>query len=423
MFVRFSSPLAVVLCCVASPVVLADWPSWRGPKNLGSIETGKYPSEISEDTIVWKAALPGKGCSTPITTKNRIFVTAPINGKDSLLCFDWNGKQSWNVTFGAESGGKHRNGSGCNASPVTDGDAVYVYFKSGTIAAVNLDGSIRWQTNLIERFGDVKLFWDHGTSPVLTQDHVVMARMHGDESWLVAFDKKSGKLAWKIDRTYQVPVENDHGYASPLVIDHNGSESILVWGAEHITIHDSSDGHVVWSCGGFNPDGDKLWPSIAMPVIIDQHVVICYGRNDKGKPRMYGVDLSGNGDTTKTNHRWSRDDISTFVPSPIAYRGRVYLVRDKGEVECVDPKTGNSLWSDRLPKHRTAYYASPLIAGDRLYAPREDGTIFVASIANDRFKLLSENDMGQPVIGSPVPANGKLLIRGQNELYCVKAQD
>ena len=80
------------------------------------------------------------------------------------------------------------------------------------------------------------------------------------------------------------------------------------------------------------------------------------------------------------------------------------LVRDHGEVACIDPATGKTIWEGAFPKHRTNFYASPLIAGDKLYAPREDGTVFVASVADDKFELLSENDMGESVIGSPVPA-------------------
>ena len=125
------------------------------------------------------------------------------------------------------------------------------------MAAVELDGKVRWKTDLVERFGKDTLFWDHGTSPVLTEQYVIMARMHQGESWLAAFDKETGELAWKVARNYATPTECDHGYATPLVIQHQGKESILVWGAEHLTIHDATDGQVSWSCGNFNPDGKQ----------------------------------------------------------------------------------------------------------------------------------------------------------------------
>jgi len=413
----------IVLCFIFAAISVpaqADWPSWRGPDDSGSIGEGNYPSEVSAETLRWKTPLPGKGCSTPIVVDETIYLTAPQDGNDALLAIDWKGDVKWTTAFGPEVKGKHRNGSGSNASPVSDGDAVFVYFKSGTFSAVEPDGKVRWQTNIVERFGKDTLFWDHGTSPVLTDRHAVITRMHKGESWLAAFDKESGEMAWKVARNYETPVECDHGYTSPLVVQHDGKQALLVWGAEHVTVHDAADGKVLWSCGGFNPDGNKLWPAIAMPVIVDDMAVIAYGRNDRKLPLLFGVRLDGTDDVTATNHVWQRDDISTFVPSPVAYQGRVYLVRDRGEVECIDPATGKTIWSDVLPKGRSSYYASPMIANGYLYAPREDGTLFIASVKDDKFKLLSENEFDEPVIGSPVPEQGRVFIRGEKHLYCLQ---
>ena len=399
----------------------SDWPRWRGPADSGSIEAGNYPAMLNDTSLVWKAELPGKGCSTPIVVNDTIYLTAPAGGRDALLAFSRAGKQLWLTAFEQENAGKHRNGSGCNASPISDGSAIYVYFKSGTLAAVNPDGKVRWSTNIVERFGKDTLYWDHGTSPVTTDRHVILARMHDGESWLTAFDKQTGEIAWKTDRTYQTPQEGDHGYATPLVIDREGRQTILTWGAEHLTMHDAETGKLVWSCGNFNPDAERLWPSISTPVIIGDTAVIAFGRNDRGKPRLHGVRLSGSGDVTATNHAWLRDDVGTFVPSPASYRGQVILVRDGGEVECVDPRTGRSIWQHAFPKHRTNFYASPLIAGDKMYAPREDGVVFVASLADGKFEVLSENNMQEPIIGSPVPVDGQILLRGERHLFCLAA--
>ena len=400
-----------------------DWPRWRGPQDIGSTEVGTYPVQFDESTTRWRIRLPGKGCSTPIVLNRTIYLTAPVNGNDALISIDWSGDRRWSATFGPENPGKHRNGSGCNASPVTDGSAVFVYFKSGTLAAVELDGTVRWKTDLVQRFGEDKRFWDHGTSPVLTDKYVIMARMHAGDSWLAAFDKTSGDLAWKIARNYSTPVEGDQCYTTPLVIRHDGKETVLVWGTQHITIHDAADGKVHWSCGNFNPDSNKLWPAIATPVIVGDMAVICYGRNDRGKPRLHGIRLGGSGDVTASNHAWRRDDVGSFVPSPAAYQGRVYLVRDRGEVECIDPVTGKTVWSEAFPKGRASFYASPMIAGGNLYAAREDGTVFVATVTNDHFSLIAENDMDERVIGSPVPALNCLLIRGEDHLFCLASPD
>lgn len=397
----------------------ADWRSWRGPANAGYVERANYSAQFGADKYAWRTQLPGKGCSTPIVLQNRIYLTVPVEGRDALVCYDLQGKELWQAVFGPENAGKHRNGSGSNASPVTDGQSIFVYFKSGTFAAVALDGKIRWKTDLVERFGKDTLYWDHGTSPVLTEKYVVMVRMHQGESWLAAFDKATGEMAWKVARNYQTPTECDHGYTTPLVLTYQGRESLLIWGGEHLTIHNTSDGQLVWSCGNFNPDANKLWPAIASPVVVGDMAVIAYGRNDRGIPRLHGIRLTGQGDVTATNHVWKRDDVGTFVPTPAVYQGRILLVRDRGEVECLEPATGKTVWRGEFPKGRANFYSSPLVAGDKLFAPREDGVVFVARIAADQFQLLATNEMGEPVIASPVPAADKLLLRGEQHLFCI----
>jgi len=149
-------------------------------------------------------------------------------------------------------------------------------------------------------------------------------------------------------------------------MEHAGVESLLVWGAEHLTLHDAADGKVVWSCGGFNVDKIKLWPSVASPVLIDDMIVVPSGRNDKRKPILHGIKMAGEGDQTETAHQWKREDVSTFVPTPCVWNKQIYLMRDKGEVECLDPKTGKNIWSDKLPKSRSNFYSSPLVT-DRVW--------------------------------------------------------
>jgi len=424
MLAKTALSMAFLVCCCAQLMAAeldSNWPRWRGPHDNGSIELGNYPVEWKRDAVLWKSSLPGKGCSTPIVWDQRIYVTAPTDGRDSLIAYDWSGKRAWHAAFGAENPGKHRNGSGCNASPVTDGNCICVYFKSGTLAAVNLDGTIRWQTNLVKRFGADTLYWDHGTSPVLTAKHVVMARMHQGESWLAAFDKVSGKIAWKVARNFKTPREGDHGYSTPVVIRHRGAEALLVWGAQHLTLHDVANGSVIWTCGGFNPEAKALWPSIATPAIVDDVAVIAFGRNDRRLPRLHGIRLGGQGDVTQTHRLWKRSDVGTFVPTPVSYKGQVYIVGDQGRITCLEPQTGKTVWAANFPKHRAKFYGSPLIAGGRLYAPREDGVVMVADIKRG-FKLLAENDMGESVIASPVAVSNRLLIRGIGSLYCIAGE-
>lgn len=398
----------------------ANWPNWRGPQENGSTAAGVYPTKLDPSEVVWKMALPGKGCSTPIVWNKRIYLTAPVGGEDALLALDWAGKQLWQTPLGREAAGRHRNGSGSNPSPVTDGSGIFVSFKSGRLAALNMDGSVRWQFNLSEKYGPVKLVWDYGTSPALTADHVVMARMHNGESWVAAFDKKTGELRWKVARDYETPRENDNGYTTPLVLQHEGKEAVLVWGAERLTLYQASDGKLLWTCGKFNPDSTPNLPAVASPVLAGGFAVVPFGRADRGAPQLHGIKLGGKGDVTDTHRAWQRTDAGAFVPTPAEYKGRVYLLSDRGQVDCIDPATGRTIWSEALPRSSSNYYASPIIASGVMYAAREDGGIFVAQVEGG-FKLLTENKFPDRVIASVVPTGDRLLVRGENHLYCLTA--
>lgn len=398
------------------------WPHWRGPNANGgvSVGAGKFPTKWSATNVAWKIELPGKGTSTPVVHQDRIYVTAPAEGQDALLAFDFNGRKVWQVKFGREEPPKHRTlASSGNASPVTDGKAMFVYFKSGNFAAVEFNGTVRWQINLVERFGRDNLFWDQGSSPMLTDQHVIMVRLHGGESWLAAFDKATGELRWKQARDYDVPTENNNGYTTPVLFDHAGKKALLVWGSDHLTAHDAANGKVLWSCAGFNPDGTGYWPAIATPVLADKIAVVAVGRDDRpGQARVHGIRLDGAGDVSASHRAWKREDLGVFVTSPTVYEGRAYLLRHKGQVVCLDPTNGKTIWTGSFPEHRAPYYSSPVVANGILYAAREDGTIFSARVG-EKFEFLGESPMGERVIASPVPAANRLFIRGDKHLFCV----
>jgi outer membrane protein assembly factor BamB len=377
-----------------------------------------YPASWnSASNLLWKVPLPGKGCSTPIVWAQRIFLTAPTNGQDAALAFDWSGRPLWQHSLGPERAGKHQNGSGANPSPATDGKGVFVYFKSGNLAAFDLDGSIRWRTNLADQFGKDTLFWDYGSSPVLTAKDVVLALMRHGDSWLLAFDKNDGTLHWKVPRDYPTPAEGDNGYATPLAIRHQGREALLVWGATHLTAQDAADGKVIWDCAGFNPGDVSNWPAVASPVVAGDVVILAFGRGE----RLFGVKLGGSGDVTATHHLWVRKDTGAFVPTPAECNGRVYLLRDAGEIVCIEPASGKTLWRGSLPASSSKYYASPLVADGKIYAAREDGIVFVAR-SEGEFKVLAENNLGERLIASPVPVAGRLLFRGEKHLICIGSQ-
>ncbi len=393
-----------------------NWPRWRGPQDQGrGAPNATLPTQLSgPQNLLWKAALPGKGCSTPIVWERRIYLTAPVEGQDAVLAFDWEGRLLWQTILGPERKGKHRNGSGSNPSLAADGQGLYAYFKSGLLARLDLAGGVTWKTGLQERYGQDSLFWDIGSSPVLTKQDVVVAVMHHGNSFLAAFDKANGAVHWKVARNYETPLEGDHSYATPIVLQKGGQETVLVWGALHLTAHRAEDGQILWSCGDFNPEATTYWPAVSSAVVAGDMVVVPYGRG----ARLHGIRLGGTGDVTATHRAWLRKDTGSFVPTPSVSQGRVYLLRDRGEMECIDAGTGKTVGSGALPKDSSNYYASPLVAGGHVYAAREDGVVFVARVEG-KFEVVSENDMGERIIASPVAVANRLLLRGEKNLFCL----
>lgn len=400
------------------------WPNWRGPNSNGSVETGSYPSKWNVEDAAWKVALPGKGSSTPVVWDNTILVTAPSEGHNAILAFDMDGKKLWETRIGTLSPPKHRTlGSSCNASPVTDGTGIFVYFKSGDFAAIEMDGTPRWHLNLNEAFGAEELYWDQGASPVLAGKSVILPRLHAGDSMVGGFHKESGFATWVHGRKIKAPAENDNGYTTPAKFTHKIGDAVLIWGSDVLSAIRTEDGSEIWQCSNFNPEGTGYWPAIASPTVVGDIAILPVGRDDRpNQASLFGIRTTGNENVTETNHIWKRDDVGVFVATPAVYKNHVYLLRHRGEIVCIDPTNGKTVWSEALPRTANAYYASPVIANGILYAAREDGTVFTAKIEGG-FEFIAENKMGERIIASPVPIDGRILLRTDEHLYCIKKQE
>ncbi len=402
-----------------------NWPEWRGPDGNSIAKAGNYPTEFSDEkNVEWKVKLPGKGSSTPMVWEDRIYVTSGIGGKDGvgaedgIQAYSRDGKLQWQKALGAERPGKHKNGSGANSSPITDGKNLIVYYKSGTVASLTLDGKLNWKTNLQEQYGEDTLWWDLGTSPVFTGGNIVVAVMQEGDSYVVALNPEDGEEVWKVDRTYKVKKETGQSYTTPLVREIDGKEQFVIWGADRLTGHDPANGKVLWTCEGFNPKDEAMWRVIASPAITEDIVVIPYGR----KKFTAGVKLGGSGEVTKSARLWERNDLGADCPTPVARDGKAYVLSDRGQINCIDAKTGKDIWVDKIPKASSNYYSSPILAGDLLFCAREDGMVATVKISDTGMKVLSENIMGERVAAAPVPVDDKLLIRGTDHLFCLSAK-
>ncbi|MBA3481181.1 MAG: PQQ-like beta-propeller repeat protein [Pirellulales bacterium] len=414
---RLALVALVSVLTLAQAAVADNWPQWRGPNAAGIAAEGDYPVDFSGDeNVTWKVESPGVGSSSPTVWGDAIFVTSIIDGQDGLSKFDFNGKELWQKKLGPGLEGKHRNGSGSNPSPVTDGMHVVTYFKSGRVACHDFDGNELWQVNLQEKYGENTLWWDLGTSPVLVDGKVVIAVMQSGDSYLVALDvANKGAEVWKQKRQYVRPEESDHAYTTPQLANVDGRDVIVTWGADYLTGHDAKTGEPLWELGPFNPKEEANWRVIASHAMGDGVAVVPYGR---GK-FLAGVPLKVEHSGTPQPLWEEQGEVGPDVPTPIVAGGKVYILTDTGKVVCRDLKTGDELWADALPRDKDKYYASPVLADEKLYFTREDGVVFVADVS-DGFKLLTSkdgNDMGERIIATPAPVRDSLLIRGEKHLF------
>ena len=418
--------LAFICACCVTPLDAADWPGWRGPHGTGVAEGSGYPVEWSADEgVAWKHAIRGIGASSPIVTGDSIFFTSTADDQNQVFCLGMNGQERWTKTLGTAFAGKPgKDGTGANPSAVTDGEFVFVYFKSGDFGCFTVDGELKWQTNVFARFADVTdetLWWDLGTSPVLIDGGVVVTMMHSGPSYLAAFDRSTGEVLWKHDRVTNAPREAAQSYTTPVVTTNpDGRQVIVVTGADYVTCHDASNGDELWRVGSLNPENNEYFRSISSSVSEDGIVVAPYARGGT----LTAITLGGSGDVTKSHVLWTNQATSADVPTPAIHNGRVFVLRDvqqdRGTIDCLDLQTGREIWSGQLERHRLTFRSSPIVADGKLYVTRQDGTVFVLDADGDEFKVLAKNEIGdEHTVATPVFIDGRILLRTQDRLYLI----
>ncbi|MEQ8784990.1 MAG: PQQ-binding-like beta-propeller repeat protein [Pirellulaceae bacterium] len=407
--------LASLMLLTAAPSLAeTNWPSWRGPQGSGAADGSGYPVKWStEENVVWKYELPGVGASTPAIWQDKIFVTGENGGMNNVLCLNRDGKKQWEVKLDAARPAKNRGASGSNPSPTTDGKYVFVYYKSGMFACLDMAGEVVWKKNLQQSYGEDTLWWDLGTSPVLTKDLVVVACMQSGDSYLVGFEKGTGKVAWKHDRNLDAPGESAQSYTTPVVVSRGDKEVILVLGADHATAHDAKTGEQLWVAGGLNPGRAGNWRSISSPVVAGDLLFAPYGRGQS----LTAIRLGGAGDVTKSHVVW-QDGPSADVPTPAAADGQVYVCTDRGEVIVMDAESGKHLSETALPRGRSKFWSSPILADGRLYATNQDGTTYVLKLG-PKLELLAENKLDEYTVATPVFVDGRIYLRTDGHLYCI----
>ncbi|MDA1275852.1 MAG: PQQ-binding-like beta-propeller repeat protein [Verrucomicrobia bacterium] len=409
-----------------------NWHQWRGPNGNGVAPHGKPPIRWSEDSNVrWKVGLPGEGTSTPIIWGNQIFLVAaietdrdaPARGKVDpealtepptqffqflVLSVDRNtGKELWRriATEAVPHQGRHPTHSYAAASPVTDGNYLYVSFGSRGIFCFDLAGKLIWTRALGQmrtRYG-----WGEATSPVLSGDALIVNWDHEDQSFILALDVKTGETRWKADR------DEPTSWSTPLAVEQEGQTQIIVNGTNRIRSYDLSSGAVLWECGGLTLN------CIPSPVRTDQAVICMSGYRGAA---VFAIPFDSKGDLTGTQKlAWSYHRATPYVPSPLLYRNRLYFTYANSAVlTCLDAQDGTPVFEQqRLPELGTLY-ASPTAAGGYIFIVDRDGLAVVLQ-DGPSIEIVATNRLNAQIDASPAIVGTQLFLRGRRELYCIQS--
>ena len=450
-----------------------DWRQFRGPNASGvQPNSGPLPTKFShKKNVLWSAEL-GKGIACPIVAGGRVISTAMV-GKQrfAVICFDAkSGSELWRKEFdtgklpGITSPNEH-----ASSTPATDGKRVYVYFSTIGIMAFDLEsGKHLWTHGTVQPF--YLLGWGAAASPIVYKDLVIFNQDDDLAPFLLALDKRTGKVRWKTERPEMLG-----GYAVPVICKAGGQEDIVVAGSGKLKGYDPATGKELWSCNSL------LRTIMTSPVVHNGVIYVSlqsYGdtnrvlkfallqwmdtnqdgklgkselhkafwkKFDKGDKNRDGflvgdeIDAAfqaptnmvgggniiqaikggGRGNVTKTHMLWNLNNKApSNIASPLVVDGRLFLVKKGGISACFNASTGKTLWPRKRIGNFGNYYASPVAGDGKIYVTGENGFIVVLKQA-DKQIVLAKNDMGESCIATPAIADGRLFIRTLTKLYCI----
>ncbi|MBK5293835.1 MAG: PQQ-binding-like beta-propeller repeat protein [Acidobacteriia bacterium] len=387
----------------------ANWPRWRGPHADGVADGGNLPTQWSQtENIRWSVNLPGWGTSSPVVYGDRLFVTSQVeqDGRKSLLTFCFHrdtGKELWRHDFGLgiDQRAHEKSNLAVNTPAVTE-DAVYVAFGNSDIARYSHDGKLIWVTRYMALFGDPRMAWGYGTSPLVLEDSVLLPwDHHKGPCFLVGLDKGTGRIVWKKDR----PIGTAH--ATPLLVEHHGQTDILVSGKNRLTAFDAKTHAELWQYGeGEGPFNGEI---VVSPIYGDGMVFLQLWRQSP----IHAIRLAGGGRPPELV--WVSEKPGPQEPSPLYYRGLLYALMDNGVLVCLDGKTGKELYRKRLGG---ACNSSPIAGNGRIYFSNNDGVTFVVK-AGREFELLATNNLGERITASPAVSGNELFYRTDSHVYSI----
>jgi outer membrane protein assembly factor BamB len=347
----------------------------------------------------------GLGWSSPVVADGRVWLTTAIRDRTGTslraLAFDaQDGREVVNTeVFRIESlHVLNPKNSFASPTPIVSGDRVFIHFGADGTAALSAAGEIVWTTRL-----PYQSQHGNGGSPVLYEDLLIVNCDGADTAFVIALDAATGKVRWKTDRRSPW----DQAYTTPLVIRAEEQDQLISVGAHRATAYEPRTGREIWRVG--YPNG---FSNVPRPVYGHGLVYIATGFQ---QPALLAVRSDGSGDVTRTHIAWTLDRGVPYTPSPLLVGGELYIVSDLGIVTCLDARTGDIVWRERL---RGNFSASPVFADGRIYFQSEEGVTTVA-VPGRTFQRLATSSLDGRTLASMAVSNGSFFIRSDSHLYRV----
>ena len=428
----------------AVPASPGDWPAFRGREASGISERQNLPdtwNPATGENILWRTPIPGLAHSSPIVWGDTVFVTSAISGKgnatfkpglygdgdasDDRSAQRWmlyaidkrSGKIRWERTAsqGEPRNKRHIKSTYASASPATNGRIVVAWFGSQGVFAYDLDGGLRWSVDLgrvdMGAYDIPAYEWGPASSPIIWNDLVIVQCDTQADSFLLALNADTGETVWKTDRI-ELP-----SWGTPTIVTTAAGPELITNASNYVRGYDPKTGRELWKLGG----SSKI--TAPTPIFAEGLHIVASGRAPE-RP-VFAVRPGARGDLTlakdaneNAHVAWSKTGRGSYMPTPLAYRGIVYMLANNGVLDAYEPQTGKEIYRQRLPLVGSGFSASPVAADGKIYLSNEDGEVLVVE-AGAAFKHVATNSMGETVMATPALSEGVMFVRGASTLFAV----
>lgn len=441
---RIVSVAAITTMSLAGTSTAQNWPSFRGA-NASGLGTGSPPVKWnveSGENIKWKVKVPGLAHSSPIIWGDRIFLTTAVSaaGEETLQTgwlggtgdspkesgeWEWQvlaldkktGKTLWTQTAhkGVPKFKRHLKATHANGTPATDGKNVVAFFGSEGLYCYGTDGKLIWKKDLgpvnVGPGGYPDMEWGAATSPIIHDGKVILQLDAVGISQLIVMDIGTGSELMRVERG------DDPTWCTPAIYQGKSGTQVVCNGYKKMAGYDLATGKELWRLH----DGGDI--PVPVPVISGDTFFITNGHS---RSPIFAVKADASGDITPAGEdktsaglAWYKPVKGSYMPTPIAVDGVLYVANDNGIFTGFDAKTGEQIVRERLPAGgKSTFSASPVSADGRIYTTSEDGQIDVIKTGK-KFEVLASNPMGEVCMATPAISDGLLIVRGKDHLFCI----